>query len=250
MRRRSKPRVVWIPPTAENSVDAAGRSCWGVATLSGLDSQTPGFTSTIEIPILLDGSASQPLAADSTLADIEGSGYRLRRIVGKLYVFCGQTNVLQSNLWGVTAGFIIRRVDNDGTSLANGVGSPSDILISTADIDNSMDPWIWRRSWMLQDGPTHLGDATPVTQDVLSEQVHRGPGQNFGTYTGGNIEGPTVDQKTARIVGPEERLFLDVTATSMFGTGDVATTSIVCLYEFRALGSMRTNIGNRRNASR
>lgn len=246
MRRRSKPRVVWLPPTNANSIDPSNRSVWQLASVSGIGSAA-GDSGTLEVPIVLDGSQSDPLDPTSSLSDIANSGYRLRRIVGKVYCFISQTEDIFASTFGVTAGFIIRRTDETGSSLAT-QGALQE-RFSPADIDNSMDPWIWRRSWLLQNGPSHAGDVGAVSNEVLSEQLGRSPGQNFGFYTGGNAEGPTVDQKTARIVGPEERLFLDVSCVNLLGAG-AETTSLVVIYELRVLASMRTNIGNRNNASR
>jgi len=248
MRRRTKPRVVWIPPTAENSVDSAGRSTWSITTSVGIPTNVAGATTTFEVPLVLDGTQSDPLNATSSLADIENSGYRLRRIVGKLYAFITQTQAQDEVLFGVTAALIIRRTADDGTSLATAGGAVQ--RFSPADIDNSMDPWIWRRSWILSDGPTFDGIAGAVTPAQLATQFGAGPGINYGNYTGGIGEGPTIDQKTARIVGPEERLFLDISATNLLGNGDGTNTNLVCFHEFRVLGSMRTSSGNRRNASR
>lgn len=245
-RRSAKPRVVWLPPTNVNSVDASNRSCWNIISSASLPVGA-GNTVSIEAPLVQDGSQSSPLDPTASLADIENSGYRLRRIVGKLYVFVAQTDPISASTIGVTAALIVRRTDETGQSLAVQTSSGEDI--SPADITNSMDPWIWRRSWLLQNGPTHVGETGALSIEVLAEQHGRGPGQNFGFYTGGNVEGPTVDQKTARIVGPEERLFLDVSATDVLGSGSEPTT-LVCIYEFRVLASMRSSMGNRRNASR
>lgn len=103
-------------------------------------------------------------------------------------------------------------------------------------IQNSGDPWIWRRSWLMANngaGGTNFGDI---------------PAQNFGAQYPGPLEGPHVDQKTARIVGPEDRLFLNIGVVHMFTT-DV-DTSVLVVTDLRVLASMRTSIGNRRNATR
>jgi len=248
MRRRNKPKVVWLPAVNNNSIDTNARSMWSVAsvpcpTIVGADATV------LETPIVMDGPNSDPLAPNSTLADIESSGYRLRRIVGKLYLFLGQSQTSQvEDLYAITAGFIIRRVDpTTGASLASLAGATE---IDPADIDNSMDPWIWRRSWILSNGPDGGPPGGQPSTDTLAAAVGQaGGGSNYGKqYPGGNLEGPHVDQKTARIVGPEERLFLNVSATPLFSVAN--TTTLVAIYEMRVLASMRTNIGNRRNASR
>lgn len=241
MRRKSKPRVVWLPCTNVNSLDEG----FGPNTTTQLVTATiftggPGSSTTLEMPVVQDGNQSDPLDPVASLSDIENSGYRLRRIVGKVYCFIAQTGAPTASLFAVTAGFIIRRTAenantgaNTGFSQANSLNPQS---IDANRIGNSMDPWIWRRTWLLANngaGGTGFGDA---------------PGQNFGAQYPGPLEGPHVDQKTARIVGQEERLFLDVSVMDTLGT-DVQT-SIVVITDLRVLASMRTSVGNRRNASR
>lgn len=241
MRRRSKPRVVWLPGTNENSVGTLNRTIMQTAVrivpvaADGIDA-----TANLEIPVVFDGVLSDPLNPSSSLSDIENSGYRLRRIVGKVWIFMAQsvafggTNILQC-----TAGFIIRRTDPEtGGSLASAAGAAN---LSVTDIESCGDPWIWRRSWLLADDGT---DGDP------SDGVNANPHQNFGpAYPGGIAEGPHVDQKTARIVGPEERLFLDFSFQSLV-VGDARDAVAVIATDLRVLASMRSSVGNRRNASR
>jgi hypothetical protein len=249
--RRRKPKVVWLPATNTFSVDDAASSTWSLASVSitGAAAASGGVGGKIEVPIVQDGNTSDPLNPLSSLADIESSGYRLRRIVGKLYCFIAQTAPATEDLWGITAGFMVRRVDGStGGSIAVAASAATNFnLIDPANIDNSMDPWIWRRSWLLSNYFTGTA-ATPLANNIFEDVMHSGGGTNYGRgYPGGNLEGPHVDQKTARIVGPEERLFLDVSATPIITAND---SSLVIIYDLRVLASMRTNIGNRRNASR
>lgn len=246
--RRKKPRVVWLPTTNTNSVDTNASSTWSVvsAGITGAANASGAPATVIEVPVVMDGTASDPLSATSSLADIESSGYRLRRIVGKIYCFIAQTALASEDLWGVSAGFIIRRSDPaTGGSQASSTGQDQ---LDPANIDNSMDPWIWRRSWLLSNYFTGSGSIT-VNQNRLEDLIHSNGGNNYGrAYPGGNAEGPHVDQKTARIVGPEERLFLNISATPIITSS--TDTSLVVIYDLRCLASMRQNIGNRRNASR
>lgn len=241
--RKRKPRVVWLPTTPANSVDNAGVSTWSTFNFA-VNAGTGAAGSGVEIPIVLDGTQSDPLNINSSLSDIENSGYRLRRIVGGVWIFIAQNNTATEDIFGVTAGFMVRRVDATGGSLASSAGFSE---FDCDDVDNSMDPWIWRRSWILSNGPTG-GTSLPPNADELASIVHRGPSFNYGPASGNAFEGAHVDQKTARIVGPEERLFLDVSCIALNSSG--ANTSIVGFTNLRVLGSMRVSAGNRRNASR
>lgn len=75
-----------------------------------------------------------------------------------------------------------------------------------------------------------------------------GPESNM--EMGSVADGPHVDQKTARIVSSEERLFLTVSATVLTGSGGELVTSAFVNTDLRVLASMRTSSGNRGNASR
>jgi len=249
--RRRKPKVVWLPPSNVNAA-GDGSTGWSFASSTPFDGSTIGTVGAIEVPIVQDGNQSDPLGATSSLADIELSGYRLRRIVGKLYVFIGVSQDQAhgpTGLYGVSAGFIIRRVDpGSGGSLAAAVPQTNFEEINPSHIRNASDPWIWRRDWILNDGFFDpFTNTVPTTRDI--QAIQGSSTSNFSkNYPGGNLEGPHVDQKTARIVGPEERLFLNISAEALF-TG-FPNQVLIAIYNFRVLGSMRSNIGNRRNASR
>lgn len=245
--RRRKAKVVWLPTTNAFSADQGGAlantTTWQLTTQSLFGTIT-GDHEAFEIPVTLDGSQSDPLNPTSSLADIENSGYRLRRIVGKVYILIAQTtNDATTAVYGVTAGFMVRRTGQGGiaslASLAPAVAGEVGAELNPGLIDNSMDPWIWRRSWLLADNGTNSTNPFDVTQL---------PANNYGAQYPGPLEGPHVDQKTARIVGPEERLFLDVGVTTILPSNNI--TSLVLITDLRVLASMRTNIGNRRNASR
>jgi len=245
VRRRTKPRVVWLPNTEANGFGTTD-TIYNAGTITIPAPAQSGDSGSIEFPIVTDGIQSDPLQPTSSLADIEDSGYRLRRIVGKIYCFHSQSVGIPTgpSFTFVTAGLIVRRVDpTTGASLAAIASAVQPFpLIAPGFTTNQMDPWIWRRTWLLGD----RGDVQGITatQDA-------GPPRNYAdAYPGGIAEGPHVDQKTARIVGPEERLFLDVSATVFAQNNGATQATIGVAFELRVLASMRTSVGNRRNASR
>lgn len=239
MRRRS-PRVVWLPVTNANSVGNGNVS--QLQTFVVGVAGTTGDSSVGEIPLVIDAEVD-PLGATTSLADVENNGYRLRRIVGKIWCRYDQDDA--QNPTGiprqvaVTAAFIIRRTNPAvGTSIALQTGDAD--LLHPQHIENSADPWIWRRSWILHNNLV-----------VAASLIAPGLATNWIGGTGGNSDGPHVDQKTARLVGAEERLFLDVGVTILVpGTNQAQTGNVTVVTDIRVLGSMRTNVGNRRNASR
>jgi len=249
MRRRTRPRVVWLPQTNRNSIgDLTTVFNLVLQNISG----ATGSSTTTEIPIVLDNQQIATGTTDSSLADIESSGYRLRRIVGKVWCQLNQTNLddadntVQSVI--CTAGFMVRKATAaTGDSYAAAVG-PAEV--DPALIGNTGDPWIWRRSWVLGNNAA-AGVTERNPPNVISKQHF--PTVNWGKdYPGGIAEGPHIDQKTARKVGPEERLFLAFTTTVLGeAVSPPGDANIVAWFtDLRVLGSLQTSSGNRGNSTR
>lgn len=244
--RRNKPRVVWLPADFDNRLGSAplpagneNDSSLIIKLFTANPLGDPPLTE--EIPIVKDFAANASVInASSTLSDLENSGYRLRRIVGKLFFAMAQSSAFEIGeitTCCVTAGFIIRRIANDGSSMASLGSGPTGTLISTVSLNNNADPWIWRRSWLLSNK-----NAAVINTDNFAFAFN-------GEY-GSVADGPHVDQKTARVVGPEERLFLSVTVSGVDGNAQTPPSAVVMIGDLRVLGSMRTSVGNRRNAQR
>lgn len=237
MRKRS-PKVVWLPQDNLASVGpvvdqgTAVYQTFAVDVIGGVGSFAVG-----EIPLVID-APQDPLIATTSLSDIANSGYRLRRIVGKIFVRQAQAVNDGPATVMVTAGLIVRRVNENGNSLAFLTGNGA--TLSPGEIQNTEDPWIWRRSWYLFNNL-----AAAATAGALI-----GPVDNYGVRVGSALDGPHIDQKTARIIGPEERLFLTVSSTIINEGGDQVAASTVILTDLRFLATLRTTSGNRRNASR
>jgi len=197
----------------------------------------PGNAHTEVQPIVADTPLNPALAgATNSLADLEQSAYRLRRIVGKIFIGAQQAEGVGGSTANmlVTAGLIVLRVDSTGAPL-NTITED----YSVNNLANIADPWIWRRSWVLTNIPQAvLSPGTPIAYE-------------YNTAAGSVADGPHVDAKTARIVGPEERLFLAVTGMSIDGNpNDQLNNRVFVDYDLRVLASMRSSQGNRRNASR
>jgi len=235
--RRAKPRVIWIPPNDDHCID-------NVTSQSGIKvfsvDTSPKFPFTVgEAAVVVDAEPDTQ-AVTTSLADIASSAYRLRRIVGKIWVRMAQVDDSSIVFAAVTAGLIIRRVDPvTGQSLAANSTNGAE-LTSPNELENYSDPWIWRRTWLIGNNASPARPATfplfPETNEFFSA-----------------LDGPHIDQKTARIIGPEERLFLDVGVRSNV-TGapseDEIPAPVLVIYDLRVLGSMRSSSGNRRNSSR
>lgn len=260
--RRRRQRVVWLPNIGSPAY-SAGQTSIGDSP-SAIDSVVTvtiggGRIPTLEFPLFQDnppdlttqtGNAGNAAAfAREEINDMVEWGYRLRRIVGKLHIQVAtpagaSAPTFETCGLRVTAGIIVRRVDpTTGLAVATaGQSNPSCI-------DTVRDPWIWRRAWTLSNA--QLDHAQLTFPRALDTEAAILACPSSTTGYGSVLDGPHVDAKTARVVGPEERVFLDVAIRQAFADDGVPTDWDICTYfDYRGLATLRANQGNRRNASR
>jgi len=239
-RRKRRPSVAWLPIDVQESSQT-------ICFLTGSNNipATPNTLNTVIHTLTVDYPAEAIRAAAptqlQTMADFEESGYRLRRIVGKCFVGVLQesdeapTEPPISCLFG--AGFMVLKVNPaDGSPLL--IANPNNY--SPLSLSNVRDPWIWRRTWLL----TNLLQAG---QNATVSGYAQAPTFN-GDY-GSVQDGPHIDQKTARRISSEERLFFIASACNIGDASGVVGT-VQWLLDYRLLASPLRVMGNRRNASR
>jgi len=257
-RRRRKPKVLWLPIHGRDfsnvpETDFLGNGIGGANTVYG----TGAFTTDIQ-PVTFDysDSASQEEGTDfRSLHELtSGNSWRLRRIVGKFHAAAVMENnsEVEIPLVQVAAAFIVNRTDPDGNSFYN---FSNDINAGPLAQDGAEDPWIWRRSWMLSPVPRIISTTggTGLMADINSINGSLGFQGCFPQTTadyGSVQDGPHIDQKTARVIGPQERLFFWMQARIINVSANVNNANVVWNLDYRLLGSLRLNSGNRRNASR
>lgn len=246
--KRRKPRVVWLPQWTEDRI--------GTSVVTNGNQNSPGYYSIPYVgglgnrsdavfPVVLDYQSSVGISAPGVenLSDLYNSSYRLRRIVGQLHVSHVQTAIgagpFEDNPTAalVTVGFIVLRVNPESQEPLDAAAS----RYSLQSLDNTRDPWIWRRSWM-------LADRTLWAANQLG-----GSAGAYLAYSGefGDVRsGPHVDAKTARVISTEERLFMVVTIIAQNGAGPGFGAYIDIVTDLRFLASLRSNVGNRGNSSR
>lgn len=258
-RRRRRAPVLWLPNTGTTVNDRQGgdvpSSPSSIETIISTAGVGTGIQ-TVEIPLFAD---SDPEATQAALAlnftqvqqlglsNTEKLGYRLRRLIGKFFLTSTRINTQADCAPAqlVELGIIVRRTDPEtGGSLQGAAGS------DVGTIQNNRDPWIWRAYQLLTvtNAPTPPNSTlTAVENELLG---------SFTTLTfdaGGTKDGPKFDIKTNRVIGPEERVFLNVTWTELPYrrvanlAGNVANYLMFC---YRGLGSTMSFKGNRRNATR
>lgn len=177
-----------------------------------------------------------------SLSDWEGSGWRLRRIVGRLdQNFIGADETSQSYLpFLLGAGFMVCKVQPDGT-----LPRPDEDY-DPLTIAGIRDPWIWRRTWKMTSLPWSLRNAAIIEPHYSA--VDGTVGLSSIQATGSGLTGGVIDQKTNRRINTEERLFFFISAHHLQYDVDKTIFSNVTL-DYRLLGSVMKNT-NRRNASR
>lgn len=254
MRRRRRARPLWFPPLGSivNGVDKIiGGTTFNVPVLANTD------TFAAFLPLTFDQGQEDNLAAvgQKTLADLMSSAWRLRRMITNVF---GTYNLTGEGALDVVAnqpkgaafavGTMVLAADATGTPLQ----IPDPLLQGNYD-----DPWIWRRVWVLgQDmklrrnsaGALEGGPATGgAVLDVDSAFGHFPWSTTDYGYLAG---GAHIDQKTNRVIGPEQRLFM-IFSTKALSLNTVFTVdaSITGFLEYRLLGGLQRS-SNRRNASR
>lgn len=256
-RIRRRPGVIWLPLSNENRLTlnnpiVPGSTCLGQYLIPDTGAN-PGDATTAVFPVVND-QPQLTTTLTSSLADTEGSAYRLRRIVGKIFVeydmqaAAGGPFTCEAFL--VTIGFIILEVE---PSLAFLPKSATQTDYSTVAMSNVRDPWIWRRSWIVGNssiGTTAVAGGAVAT--TLGGAFSPAPNNNFAVYGGGVLDGPHIDAKTARVVRDDQRLSMVISIVRQSTTSPVGANpaNIVVTTDLRVLGSLRKQSGNRHNASR
>lgn len=250
--KRRKPRVVWLPVFGRDlaNIPEANNSGAGIGGVLSVPADQTLVTDIQALTFDYSDSASAEQGTDfRSLQDLtSGNNYRLRRIVGKFFAGAvpgANTDTVTTQI-DLAAGFMVLRTDDDGNP-----------YIQAANIDGAgplgqdgqEDPWIWRRRWILNTFPT--GFPFPTTTAAFNWQQGLG---NFPSTTAGYgsvADGPHIDQKTARVIGRQERLFFFVQARAIDGSGATEDANVNWSLDYRLLASLRpAGYGNRRNASR
>lgn len=272
MRRgRRKRRVLWFPPIGTKvgeTQEAVGYNTFSLE-VSGNPS-LPSSVAQIQIPLTFDFGQEALLASEAanalipTLADLEESAWRLRRVVGKIFATYNSASNARDNNTAppavhFMAGLMVRRVDSTGFP------DPGDVQLGNR--DDYDDPWLWRRTWLLGrgtnetffgtlgGGPTNAANASGDPFTAFAPQIAYDFTQfpNNNCVYGSALDGPHVDAKTNRIIGPEDRLILHMEAYALpiqgFTTDLVRLGRVSGMYDLRLLG-VTMKASNRRNATR
>lgn len=244
--KRRKARVLWLPVHG-NTAGGEGSDAIGVA---GNIVLSAGIIRWDAFPVTFDYSESveQEPNAGKNLHDLTtGNAWKLRRIVGKAFVwntFTFPSAEQAPPLIDCAVGFMVCRTDDAGEIPTTDFDQVNPLAQPSAE-----DPWVWRRRWILG-APTGLwGQAAPGLQ---VNQASGFPASSAGY--GSVADGPHIDSKIQRLIQREQRLFCVVAARGLspLPTNDPGTPDPVLNYliDYRLLGNLINQAGNRRNASR
>lgn len=231
MRRRfRRNRGIWLPGIGREPEDTTPTTALSTSVaLSDSGDYLNGITGAI--PVLLDTPRQRgDVNRDAAIGDILTNEYFLQRIVGKIYVdvkvdsptwpdgesFFADPNYIRANVI-VYVGFCIARADDQNSEQPLGITSSDGWNYQVDNPDNTRQPWIWRRSWVLQ--PLWLYDYFRRGVDTGNganntwPAMARAPSSNY--ELGFPLqEGPHIDCKTKRRVRQEDRLWMITTVRS------------------------------------
>lgn len=234
-RRKRRSQGTWLPTLGEGVGEENTANI-----VTGLDSdfdvEDNGVLTTRIHELTMD-QPREDIDVSTPLADIIGSEYFLKRIVGKLLVTMADPAAATSPFFTqviVGAGFFVARAEAAEVNFPIGasIGSAADVNKNYSPLEaNTMrEPWIWRRVWILESRP--LG---------ISETPHW-PRSN--TQYGSVLDGPHIDAKTKRRITNDDRLWFAIAGARwpIFATGEepvAAPQPIAYHLDYRLFGNLR-----------
>lgn len=252
MRRRRRSTGRWFPTlgTTWNTESQSYHDAGFSFTLDQVPLDKASGPSMLYLPVTKDYTqeSGSNLSQDASLRDfVEGQDYILKRMVGKVFLRAHSTaqNGVEANVWPqmqVSAGFMVARADDED----QGAVSLALNEIDLTDANNIMDPWIWRRTWMLRNPSIYQFNASSSSAPFTGDY----PVSNAGY--GSVLDGPHIDSKSKRRIGREERLWFVVQCQGEAGeiqkmNGlDTAQPYVYGKLDLRIYGQMRKgrNRGN------
>jgi len=220
-RRRRGPGVQWAPTLIPQVNVPDGNDSW----LNYQQSLVFGSGHTISIfPVTFDFPVDPSTAnvATTSMADFVGSAYILKRIVGKAFcVQLAQTETVGGGLLMCGAGFFVARADQLTPAAPAGTLESFDPLSD----NNMMEPWIWRRTWLLGNPADSTGIMAPSSS----------------AWYGSVMDGPHIDSRVKRRINDDDRLWF----VSAVGQTDDRTGGdnaiIQWMVDYRLLVTLRKN---------
>jgi len=199
------------------------------------------------------------VAAPGQLVQAIGQEYVVERIVGKLFIGINTPaddppTTIFPRTFLVGAGFFVARAAdaNAGSGPNQPIGAASlaerQENYSPLSEESIREPWMWRRTWLLNSGRPNANTATAsgAFQPVLTAFGGFPGAPKTNIEYGSALDGPHFDVKSVRRVGNDERLWFVVagrTVDVLVGVpptpNTVAPAAVAGCLDFRVLGQLR-----------
>jgi len=251
MRRRKRTRGAWFPTIGVGLGPSTEIALPGRAfALSVFTSQISNAIAPLTFDVPFEGDFASP-GADS-LSDIIGSGYLLRRVVGKLFAArIAALDVAERDTGPAilfSAGLLVARANDFGSGggVDTPIGSATAAELrdnySPLDRDTIQEPWIWRRSWILgRSGSNFQAPGATFNPQVTNATTAAFPASTAGY--GSVLDGPHIDSRVKRIVSGDNRLWLSVGATPFpLDSAVIEATLVTGYFDYRIYGSLKRTV--------
>jgi len=157
MRRRKRARYTWLPTWGQDR----GEGEPTIQTYQTVNVTVSSEASSFGVVGLLEDfpTEDESAFAQQSMADLIGSDYVVRRIVGKMFVHAEYNNTADFNAYSqppvmVKAGIFVARADSAQSNNVP-VGWTSSNAQDNYNPFNRLtqrEPWLWQRSWVLGQG--------------------------------------------------------------------------------------------------
>jgi len=255
VRRKRKTKYTWLPADGQSiTVDTTTINITPFSVSNQITNELPSVVFT---NVLADFPETDVDTSAVSLADAIGSEYVLKRLVGKVFVEAlfrvdpgAATTFARQNTPTMlcTVGFFVAAADPDDTGQPVGSAAQQFKRYNPISVDAIREPWIWRRSWLLNPtGNIFTTSTSPIEITGLDENTNQDLGlgsfpPNNAAY-GSVADGPHIDAKTARRIQLHERLWVSTSLVNMpEGTplaAGVSFGAVQMTFELRALGALR-----------
>lgn len=134
--------------------------------------------------------------------EVEGQDWLLQRIVGSIFVACGaaQSQFTLGEVWTeviATVGILVARAEDDNGTIIDMANADD---YDPQAVDNTANPWVWRRSWALSMPVSSLEPSPPGPFRAVWPMTNAG----YNSMR----EGTHIDSKVKRRVLREQRLWM------------------------------------------
>lgn len=236
MRRKRGNRGTWLPvlPTALTQDEGETQYATWYESPYSIPSSLSAYNQTpVAVPLLPDFTLQDEdlsgLNSQATMRDlVEGQDYLLKRTVGK--VWATATNRAQTGLpsgpYLFCLAIAVLPVQDEQQNVPAMPASDYSPLLSS----NSQQPWMWRRTWLLQN--TIQAAALPTDLPAYGAQ---------STWQYGSVaDGGHLDSKVMRRVRKDQRLFIVAQGAQLLAGEDAEfPQDIRWGYDLRFFGAMR-----------